>query len=56
MSYSKIECPGCNQKITVSYFFLNFQLEGYSNTKARKAEIAKTLCTCFNKVKHPTNS
>ena len=54
MSYSKIECPGCNEKITVSYFFLKFQLEGYSNSKARKAEIAKSLCNCFNKVKNPT--
>ena len=45
MSYVRITCPYCYSKWQVSKYFLNL------NKNASKADLAKQLCTCVNKVK-----
>ena len=49
MSYVRITCPYCYSKWQVSKYYLNL------NKNLSKADLAKQLCTCVNKVNIPSS-
>ena len=48
MSYVKITCPYCYSKWEVSKYYFNL------NKNVSKADLAKQLCTCVNKINIPS--
>ena len=49
MSYTIITCPVCNTEHKVSKYYLDV------NKNVSKADLAKQLCTCVNKVNIPSS-